>query len=489
MAQTLETAQANRQHQELMEIIYSIFTELKTKNSFDKAKDNTKKNETDTGEIATYLYTTVDCIKEIQHSEKDIASNMDDIRVAMNLLAANQDSLQEKDEKYYNAIVRNTDEFLDVEEEKQDGIRGLFSDMIGNIKSSITGFANNLFRPKPRTVILAKSSIKDISGIFKTYTGKNAVEPKSFKEKAKDAAAADVLKSLGTIITKIGTAITISIKGIATALQVFIYVIFPVVLLGAVGVLVIGLYFIVKLLIDSIISFLGNALEHIISAVKPIVDAISGIYESVGKVLGTIVGGIEQILGIVNEAWNTLKTIASTIVGFLNPKNMIGTAVNGIKSFFGGEQKETGTATNFELMTGPICQAVHDFADMVKGYLATIAKTKAYEVIRTNVGNQKTVNSSNIDTVTYANGYSNSTNTSHNTSSNTSTAMDGRPDNNFNKTNIAKYENEYSSNMTAQAKSDNSDVVRQIKETNSLLNKLLEALQSNTAKEYSIFGA
>lgn len=521
MAQTLESTRINQQFAELREVIRNIFYELKSMNSNEQSRGYDAVMESLLKELPQSRY--IDEKQEnssmsneiVVSSLQDIDTNTANMAQALVYLTNSTANRSEKTDKYYDAIVRNTSDFLDLEEEntKKGGVKELFSSIIGNIKGSMFGFASRLFSPKPRTVVLAQSSIKDISGVLKSYRQMSAVtgegKKENFKDKTKTAVSNDVAKSLGTIVLRVGTAIANGIKAISTALQVFIYVLFPLVLLGAVAIIVVGLYFIAKFIVEALSNIVMEVVRMFTNEIKDILAGYAEIISGIGTVINTIATGIQKVFDVFFGMFDTVKAIADAVLNFLNPASLAsfaGTAVSGIKSlassFLGNSKDDKELPDKFAAFTEPICRSVNDFADMVKGYLVAIAKAKPSETIRTNAAQfSNTVNHMELD------GHNNSTSrsseynrqsSSYSTSSyihgetysNTSVAMDGRPDEKFNRTNIAKFENSYTNNTTSSSSVDNASIVNEIRKTNGLLDKLIDTLSnSDYGSSVSLIGA
>lgn len=514
MASTLESARNQQQFQELLNIISSIFIEVKASNDLNRKND---KEENLTDSLWSYFTSNEKCLEEIvsntDEKNKDtsktrtISGNVNDIRSSMELLVGHAAAISKGKDKYYDKIVANTEAFVDFEEEqRKGGLKSLFSDMIGNIKSSITGSIRNLFRPKPKTVIIAKASIKDIAGIFKSVKESKAVGTTAVKDKIKMAAASDMVGAICKVIQDVGKAIATGVKAISVALQIFIYLIFPVVLLGVAAIIVVGLYFISKLLIESIVNVLGKLLESISGSINSLITAIAGIYDGIGRIVNTVADllesivsaitapiklisdGIEKVFNIISGIWDSIKSIAMSIVNFLNPKNIVGKAVSGVTSLFSKENK--AEPQTFDAITEPICQTIRDFSDMVKGYLVSMAKAKPFGIIRTNVSEKNSATNrsdvSFMEQSTVSNSSSMISGVS-NISRNSSVSLDGRPDRQFNRTNIARFENSYSSSSSTETR-DSQDVVLQIKETNSLLKRVLQKLEISSSPAYSLIG-
>lgn len=437
--------------------------------------------------------------KTIARKTEDISNDTAEVRRLMSNLTANQEFQTQQQNDYYNDLLDNTETFVDnSEEEKKRG--NILSRMMGTMKGAITGFIGGLFAPKPKVVILSKASIKDIAGIVKAYSPGDKA---SLTDKVKDKAAGNIAGALTGVITKVGGAIAKAVKGIQLALEIFIYLIFPVVLLGAVALLVVGLVFIAKMIIDTLGAIYAEALTRITGAVETltlsitnIIDKIGGSFTDVFKSYADLLTtSINTISGIIEDVGKAIRYISKSIVEFLSPTNVATKAVSGVKSFiFGDEKAEPNKAQNpFSEITEPICAAINDFNSMVKNYLSNLKIAAVTSVIRTNVVGDTRLNTykntSNSNSNENSNSYSRSNSNVRNSNSNTSTPADGTSNNSFNKALTNKYSYEYSSNsLNYSNQNNNEDVVRQIKETNSLMNKLIELLSIKRGNSYSMVG-
>ena len=437
--------------------------------------------------------------KTIARKTEDISNDTAEVRRLMSNLTANQEFQTQQQNDYYNDLLDNTEAFVDnSEEEKKRG--NILSRMMGTMKGAITGFIGGLFAPKPKVVILSKASIKEIAGIVKAYSPGNKA---SFTDKVKDKATGNIADALTGVITKVGGAIAKAVKGIQLALEIFIYLIFPVVLLGAVALLVVGLVFIAKMIIDTLGAIYAEALTRITGAVETltlsitsIIDKIGGDFANVFKSYANLLTtSINTISGIIEDVGKAIRYISKSIVEFLSPTNVATKAVSGVKSFiFGDEKAEPNKAQNpFSEITEPICAAINDFNSMVKNYLSNLKIAAVTSVIRTNVVGDTRLNTykntSNSNSNENSNSYSRSNSNVRNSNSNTSTPADGTSNNSFNKALTNKYSYEYSSNsLNYSNQNNNEDVVKQIKETNSLMNKLIELLSIKRGNSYSMVG-
>lgn len=438
--------------------------------------------------------------KFIAHKTEAISNDTAEVRKLMSNLTATQEFQTQQQNNYYNDLLDNTEAFVDnSEEEKKRG--NILSRMMGTMKSAITGFIGGLFAPKPKVVILSKATIKDIAGIVKAYSPSSKA---SFTDKVKDKAAGNIAEALVGAITKVGKAIATAVKAIEAALVVFIYLIFPAVLLGAVGVLTVGLFFIAKMIMDTLGDSIAEAITKVAGAVETVASSIAGaidkIYGGIGDAIKSIAGVITTIGntvgGIVEDIGGAIKSIAKSVVEFLSPSNVASKAVSGVKSFlFGDEKAEINKAQNpFSEITEPICTAINDFNSMVKNYLSNLKIAAVTSVIRTNVVGDTRLNtyrnaSNSTNSSENSNNYSQSSSNVRNSNSNTSTPADGTSNNSFNKALINKYSYEYSSNsLNNSNQNNNEDVVKQIKETNSLMNKLINLLTPKGGNSYSMVG-
>lgn len=437
--------------------------------------------------------------KTIARKTESISNDTAEIRELMSNLTASQEFQTQQQNDYYNDLLDNTEAFVDnSEEEKKNG--NILSRMMGTMKGAITGFIGGLFAPKPKVVILSKATIKDIAGIVKAYSPSSKA---SFTDKIKDKASGNIVDALTGVITKVGKAIATAVKAIEAALIVFIYFIFPAVLLGAIGVLVVGLFFIAKMIMDTLGDSIAESITKIAGAVETVASSIAGaidkVYGGIGDAIKSIAGVITTIGntvgGIVEDIGGAIKSIAKSVVEFLSPTNVASKAVSGVKSFlFGDEKTEVDKAQNpFSEITEPICTAINDFNSMVKNYLSNLKIAAVTSVIRTNVVGDTRLNTyrntSNSNTNENSNSYNRTSSNVRNSNSNTSTPADGTSNNSFNKALTNKYSYEYSSNsLNNSNQNNNEDVVKQIKETNSLMNKLIELLTPKRGNSYSLVG-
>ena len=494
---------------------------------------------------------------------QNINANTNDIVDLMKSLSNAQLAVSDIQEDYLSDLVANSQDFVDyTEEDKKRG--NILSRLAGTVKGAVSGFISGLFAPKPKVVILAKSTIKDIAGVISAFSPENKA---SFKDKVKDKAAGSVADALSSVIKKVGNAIEKAIKGIELALKVFIYVIFPLVLLGAVAVLVVGLYFIAKMVLD----YLGNAivgiLESIADSVKIVATAWGGFIDNIGEAISTaIMGGVKDVLlapfnlietaittlgnilktplesiakgvesvltaigpaigevissisqvisaniekfglviegvgnginlivGIAKDIWGYVKIVADKLISFISPGSVASAAVSTIGSFFGfgkdDKNNQPQSTINFNDITDPICQSIKDFANMVQGYLANIKVGNVFSTVRTNIaGNGAISTFNNNGTDSYS--YSYDSNVSNNRSSNVSRPSDGSTNQAFNNaTATSNYSYNYDNNVMNGQNNNNAEVVSQIKLTNELLVKLIEAIgKQNTMSNFSMVG-
>lgn len=463
----------------------------------------------------------------IANKTSDINDDTKEVRVLMSTLVDKQDAIAQQQDNYYSDLIDNTEAFVDnSEEDKKKG--NILTRMMGTMKSAIGGFIGGLFAPKPKTVILAKASIKDIAGVFKAFSPENKA---SLKDKDKDKAASSIADAIANVITKVGNAVTKAIKGIQLALEIFIYVIFPLVLLGAVALLVVGLYFIAKMIMDTLGQAIAEALGKIAGSIETLANSVAGVVDQIGNIVGAIsnvingvvdgvttamkvigegiaeaVKGIANVIttignkvsGIIDDIWGAIKSISKSVVEFLSPSNLASKAVSGVKSFFSGSDEKAESPAQqdpFKQITEPICTAVNDFNSMVKSYLSNLKIAAVTSVIRTNVVGDTRLNSfqnnnsnSNSSNNQNNNSYSQMNNSSR-SSNNTSTPADGTSNNSFNNAMLNKYSYEYSNNtMNNSNRNSNEEVVRQIKETNSLMLKLIELLTPKGGNSFSMVG-
>lgn len=493
---------------------------------------------------------------------QNISTNTNDIVELMKSLSNAQLAVSDTQEDYLSDLVANSQDFVDyTEEDKKKG--NILSRLAGTVKGAVSGFISGLFAPKPKVVILAKSTIKDIAGVIKAFSPENKA---SFKDKVKDKAAGSVADALSTVINKVGNAIKAAVKSIEIALNIFIYVIFPLVLLGAVAVLVVGLYFIAKMVLD----YLGNAivgiLESIADSVKIVATAWGGFIDNIGKAISTAIMGVKDVLlapfnlietaittlgnilkaplesiakgvesvltaigpaigevisslsqvisanvekfgliiegvgnginlivGIAKDIWGYVKVVADKLISLISPGSVASAAVSTIGSFFGfgkdDKNNQSQSTISFNDITDPICQSIKDFANMVQGYLANIKIGNAFNTVRTNIaGNGAISTFNNNGTDSYS--YSYDSNVSNNRSSNVSRPSDGSTNQAFNNaTATSNYSYNYDNNVMNGQNNNNAEVVSQIKQTNELLVKLIEAIgKQSTMSNFSMVG-
>lgn len=439
--------------------------------------------------------------KFIARKTENISNDTAEVRKLMSNLTATQEFQSQQQNDYYNDLLDNTEAFVDnSEEEKKRG--NILTRMMGTMKGAIAGFIGGLFAPKPKVVILSKATIKDIAGIVKAYSpGSKA----SLTDKVKDKAAGNIADALVGVIKKVGSAIAKAVKGIELVLTTFFYLIFPVVLLGAVGVLTIGLFFIAKMIMDTLGDSIAESITKIAAAVETVASSIAGAIDSIYGGIGDTIKGIAGVIttignkigGIIDDIWGAIKSIAESVIEFLNPANVASKAVSGVKSFlFGDGKAEVDKRQNpFTEITEPICTAINDFNSMVKNYLSNLKIAAVTSVIRTNVvgdtrlNNYRNTSNSNSNSSENSNSYSQSSSNVRYSNRNTSTPADGISNNAFNKALINKYSYEYSSNsLNNSNQNNNEDVVKQIKETNSLMNKLIDLLTPKGGNSYSVVG-
>ena len=493
---------------------------------------------------------------------KNINTNTNDIVDLMKSLSNAQLAVSDTQEDYLSDLVANSQDFVNyTEEDKKKG--NILSRLAGTVKGAVSGFISGLFAPKPKVVILAKSTIKDIAGVISAFSPENKA---SFKDKVKDEAAGSVADALSSVIKKVGNAVEKAIKSIEIALNVFIYVIFPLVLLGAVAVLVVGLYFIAKMVLD----YLGNAivgiLESIADSVKIVATAWGGFIDNIGKAISTAIMGVKDVLlapfnlletaittlgailkaplesiakgvenvltaigtaigevissisqaisaniekfgliiegvgnginlivGIAKDIWGYVKIVADKLISLISPGSVASAAVSTIGSFFGfgkdDKNNQPQSTISFNDITDPICQSIKDFANMVQGYLANIKIGNAFSTVRTNIaGNGAISTFNNNGTDSYS--YSYDSNVSNNRSSNVSRPSDGSTNQAFNNaTATSNYSYNYDNNVMNGQNNNNAEVVSQIKQTNELLVKLIEAIgRQSTISNFSMVG-
>lgn len=456
----------------------------------------------------------------IEECSLDIAETNLEIARAMDFLIGNFLDYQAEQETYMSNLLANAEDFVADDEKDKNG--NIFTKLVGGVSGAISGLFSRLFAPRPTTVVIAKNSIKDLAGIVKAATGKDGKE--SLKDRAKKKIGDAAGESIGNIIKKIGNAIANGIKGVSTALQVFIYVLFPLVILGAVAILVVGLFFIAKMIIEAFADVIVELIHTVIDIIEPIGAAIVGVVETiasvisaiadlflkiigvVGMIVDTIGKGVEFVMDILGSIGGLIKLIVDKVTSFLtSPSKIVSAAVNASKNILFGNKEQDNVDGNsdenrtdepdFSAITNPICQSINDFAAMVKGYLSNIRVNNSYQTVRTNLAGASNINKFENNANTNSNrsdvsSYSTVDNNS-NTQNNKSIATDGGPDRTFNKSTMNAYDYSYSSNPFASqinGNGDNKEVVKLLKEQNSLINRLLDTLTSNNEKQYSIIG-
>lgn len=113
---------------------------------------------------------------------QNINANTNDIVDLMKSLSNAQLAVRDTQEDYLSDLVANSQDFVDyTEEDKKKG--NILSRLAGTVKGAVSGFISGLFAPKPKVVILAKSTIKDIAGVISKFSPENKA---SFKDKIKD---------------------------------------------------------------------------------------------------------------------------------------------------------------------------------------------------------------------------------------------------------------------------------------------------------------
>lgn len=481
-------------------------------------------------------YTVSDSVKHISQKTEELHKDNNEIITLMSTLSNRQESFQDNQNNYFNDLVANTEDFVDLSQEDKKK-EGILSKLVGSVKGAVSGFVSSLFAPKSKTVILAKSTIKDIAGVIKAFSPENKA---SLKDKIKDKAADNIAEALTGVVKKVGDAVVKAIKGIQLALEIFIYAIFPLVILGAVGILVIGLYFIAEMVMEHIGGLIGSigeafkmAVEGIMNYIlapfklisqgietlgnllleplKSIGEGVKSILESIGPAIGEFIVGIKEVIvsnvdkigliiegigrginkfvDIITDIWEGIKSITAN--GLLKTTTgAIGTVVSGAASLFGIGNNGNTDGVNFNDLTDKICQSINDFASMVKGYLSSLAVQNVFKTVKTNItGNSNMNNFSSVDDDTYSSSTMSQKQVNTNTSNNTSYPTDGAPNQAFNTSTISRFSNDYSVNtLNGNTNNHNDEVVKYVKETNSLLRELISMLSLQRSNNFSIIG-
>ena len=345
-------------------------------------------------EIATDIYHVSSSQSKASNSEASetgghvaaIHTDTDEVVKLMNNLMEKQDDAIGRQDDYYDNLINNSEIFVDnSEEEKKKG--NIFTRMMGGIKASIGGFFSGLFAPKPKVVILAKQSIKDIAGLFKAFSPSNGA---TLKDKVKDKVGSSVAEAVAKSIEKIGNALVGLIKALKVMLTVALYVVLPLTILGAVLILAVALYFIAKMIVDTLGEAISTLINAIAEAIPKVIDIISRVVDSIVGIVDVIKNAISTVLDYylapMKIIANVVTAIGDAIVEVINlirkfvssPTKVVGAAVSGVKNFFGiggantsteasinptEENLVTAVTFDFTQITDPICDAINAFSN------------------------------------------------------------------------------------------------------------------------------
>ena len=240
-------------------------------------------------------------------------------------------------------------------------------------------------------------------------------------------------------------------------------------------------------LLETAITTLGDILKV---PLESIARGVENVLTAIGP---SIVNGINLIVGIAKDIWGYVKIVADKLISLISPGSVASAAVSTIGSFFGfgkdDKNNQPQSTISFNDITDPICQSIKDFANMVQGYLANIKIGNAFSTVRTNIaGNGAISTFNNNGTDSYS--YSYDSNVSNNRSSNVSRPSDGSTNQAFNNaTATSNYSYNYDNNVMNGQNNNNAEVVSQIKQTNELLVKLIEAIgRQSTISNFSMVG-
>lgn len=408
-------------------------------------------------------------------------------------LAHGLDSSQEQND-IFSEMTGCLDNLIEVEEDRKEG--GIVNSLIGGAKNGILGAFSRF--TKGFTVSLNKSSIGELVDGFKpviTKTGaetKNAITSMSMKEKLKDVVAAKVaqkseslMDAIIPIITKIGNAIAKFVENWGNPVKVGLALSIP--LITGLGTLMLGLYMIFNELKD----FVGERIDKIVDVLKVFSPAnlVSSLFDGIKDLMDASVKALSDTIG---DAWKEIKTTVSEAVDALingvksffeipvvkSGVNLVskmgGAVMNRVTNFINGDSSnvtETNNENNrFEAMTSPITSSIHNFAEMVEGYLKQLVSVNASKPVIARSKNSIRMNTLG-DKVTNNTSYAN--------------ASDGSSSQDFNSSTNITYGGSIGSSRIENQLNDVTDKLSRITE---VISNILEKMPAGSA-HFSFGGA